>query len=218
MDDFRVITRESDEWPLSLHSYGAAPTKLWVSGPVNLAEVCAVAVTVVGSRSATEYGEAVAGEFGSDFAAAGVPVVSSLAYGVDGAALRGVLARGGVALAVMPCGLSIVHPIAHRQLAESVRDAGVTVSMWEPATIPSRERFQQAMRLMVALSRATVVVEAGIRSGVFTGVALASSLRRPVYAVPGPVRAEQSKGTNHLIARGSARLVTSAEDVLGQLN
>lgn len=218
MDDFRVITPESDEWPLSLHRYGSAPTKLWVSGAASLAEVCETAVTVMGSRAATEYGVSLASEFGSDFAAAGVPVVSSLAYGVDGVALRGVLAGGGVPVAVKPCGLDILHPIAHHQLAGSIGDAGVTVSMWEPGTVPSRERFRQATRLMVVLSRATVVVEAGARSGVFAGVALASSLGQPVYAVPGPVTSAQSKGTNQLIAERQAHLVTSAADVMKRLS
>lgn len=224
----RFVIPEDDEWPAVAFAglstlvpngdtYVGPPVGLWVQGEVRPDELAtAPSVAIVGSRAATAYGEHHAAEFAYGLASRGVPVVSGAAYGIDGAAHRGALAADGVTVAVLGCAVDVGYPAGHVGLLDRiVRSGGAVVSEYPPGTPPARHRFLARNRLVAALATATLVVEAGRRSGARHTARLADTLSRPVLAVPGPVSSATSAGCHQLIQAGTARLVTSVDDVIG---
>lgn len=221
----RFVTPGDAEWPQglddlahaeALHQRGGVPVGLWVRGPWRLAgldDPLAGGVAVVGSRSATSYGSEVARELAAELAHQGHPVVSGAAFGIDAAAHRGALAAGGPTVAVLACGADRAYPRAHRELLEQVLAEGAVVSETPPGGAPTRVRFLARNRLIAALTRATVVVEAAVRSGALSTAGWAERLHRHLAAVPGPVTSAASQGVHQLVRRGSATLVTHGGEV-----
>lgn len=218
----RYVVPGDPEWPAGLDALegceplqrmGRAPLGLWVRGPVRL-DALAAPVAVVGSRSATTYGTDVAAELGAGLARAGSAVVSGAAFGIDQAAHRGALAGGGVTVAVLACGVDRAYPAAHKRLLDHLADHGAVVSELPPGCAPTRLRFLARNRIIAALTRGTVVVEAAVRSGALNTAGWALRLNQPVMGVPGPVTSAPSEGVHQLIRAGAATLVTRADDVL----
>jgi DNA processing protein len=210
------------EWPRSLddldgceplQGMGRAPLGLWVRGPVRLDELPGP-VAVVGSRSATTYGTDVAAELAAGLARSGAAVLSGAAFGIDQAAHRGALAGSGPTVAVLACGVDRAYPAAHQALLDHLAQHGAVVSELAPGCAPTRLRFLARNRIIAALSRGTVVVEAAIRSGALNTASWSLRLNRPVMGVPGPVTSAPSEGVHQLIRSGAATLVTRADDVL----
>jgi DNA processing protein len=194
----RLVTPDDDEWPTQAFTafggqpvrdrpQGRAPLALWVVGPLRLDAAAERAAAIVGTRACTAYGEHVAADLSAGLAEDDVTIVSGGAYGVDGAAHRAAL----------------LHRIGRN---------GLLVSEYPPGVRPARHRFLTRNRIVAALSGATVVVEAGIRSGAASTAAWARALGRVVCAVPGPVTSAASTGC-HVLLQGGAELVTRAEDV-----
>lgn len=199
------------------------PLGLWVRGEGDLGVVAGRGVAVVGSRASTAYGEHVALQLGHDLAAAGMPVVSGAAYGIDAAAHRGALSAGAsaggqVTVAVLACGVDQVYPAAHESLVAGVLERGLVVSELPPGEHPTRLRFLARNRLIAAMSRAALIVEAAYRSGARNTVTWATVCERPIMAVPGPVTSAQSVTPNRLIRDHEAELVSSIEDVRALLS
>jgi len=203
------------EWPSALDDLGdRRPYVLWTRGTTSfLARPLNDLVTITGARASTSYGEQVAGQLASDLASAERIIVAGGAYGIEGAAHRAALASGGDTIAVVANGVDRPYPMGHRELLERVADLGLLVSEVPPGAVPTRHRFIARTRLMAALSAATVVVEAGVRSGSMTVARRAHELGRAVGAVPGPVTSAASAGPHQLL-RDSASLVTDAADLL----
>lgn len=170
------------------------------------------AVTVVGARRATTYGREVAREVGRELAAAGLVVVSGLAFGIDSCAHRGAL-EAGLTVAVLGCGADVAYPAAHRSLWRGICETGLVVSELPPGTGAWRWTFPARNRIMAALAGMTIVIEAARRSGSLITADLAADLGRDLGAVPGPVNSRASAGANDLLA-GGACLVRDAQDVL----
>lgn len=220
----RLVTADDAEWPLlSLAAFGGVdirnrpaahpPLVLWVVGPGRLDDIGSRAAAVVGTRAATAYGEHVAAELAAGLAARDVAVVSGGAYGIDGAAHRAALAADGLTVAVLAGGVDIPYPAGHTALLQRIGEQGLLVSEYPPGVRPARHRFLTRNRLVAALAGATVVVEAGVRSGAANTAAWARSLGRVVCAVPGPVTSASSAGC-HALLRGGAELVTRAADIV----
>ena len=220
----RLVTPEGDEWPgLALAAFtgadvrrrpsGAAPMVLWVLGPACLDEVAERSAALVGTRAATAYGEYVAADLAAGLTERDVAVVSGGAYGIDGAAHRATLAAEGVTVAVLAGGIDIPYPAGHSALLHRIATTGLLVSEYPPGIRPARHRFLTRNRLVAALGRATVVVEAGLRSGAANTAAWATAMGRPVAAVPGPVTSAASAGCHQLVRHG-AELVTRTEEVV----
>ena len=211
-----VLIPSDDDWPGSLSDLGErAPYVLWTRGASSfLARPLADLVTITGARAATSYGEHVTGTLASDLAAAKRIVVAGGAYGIEGAAHRGVLATGGDTIAVLASGVDRAYPAGHSELLGRVADVGLLVSEVAPGATPTRHRFIARARLMAALSAATVVVEAGARSGSMKVAHEAHQLGRAVGAVPGPVTSATSVGPHRLLSNGQAHVVTSAADIV----
>lgn len=170
------------------------------------------AVTIVGARRATSYGREVARELGRELAAAGMVVVSGLAFGIDGCAHRGALDAGRT-IAVLGCGPDVAYPSSHRTLWRRICETGLVISELPPGATPWRWTFPARNRIMAALAGMTVVVEAATRSGSLITADLAADLGRDLGAVPGPVTSRASAGPNVLLASG-AHVVRDAQDVL----
>ena len=221
--DGRLITPEDDEWPgLAFASFcgapvrdrpqGRAPLVLWTIGPLRLDEVAERAAAIVGTRACTAYGEHVAADLSAGLAEHDVAIVSGGAYGIDGVAHRAALAADGMTVAVLAGGVDVLYPAGHSALLHRVGASGLLVSEYPPGVRPARHRFLTRNRLVAALSGATVVVEAGIRSGAASTAAWARALGRVVCAVPGPVTSAASTGC-HVLLRAGAELVTRADEV-----
>jgi DNA processing protein len=169
-------------------------------------------VTVVGARRASSYGREVARELGRELAAAGIVVVSGLAFGIDACAHRGAL-DAGVTVAVLGCGPDAPYPAAHRSLWRRVCERGLVISEQPPGAGVWRWTFPARNRIMAALAGMTVVVEAAERSGSLITTDIAADLGRDIGAVPGPVNSRSSAGSNNLLA-GGACLIRDGQDVL----
>ena len=211
----RLVVPGDEEWPVVLDDLGdRAPLVLWVSGEARLDELTARSVAVVGARACSAYGEHVAAELGAALGDRGWTVVSGGAYGIDGAAHRGALAVEGPTVAVLACGVDVVYPAGHDVLLGAVRATGAVVSELPPGSRPTKVRFLHRNRLIAALSRGTVVVEAALRSGALNTAGHAEELSRVVMAVPGPATSASSAGCHELVRTRGAALVTCAADVL----
>jgi DNA processing protein len=180
-------------------------------------------VAIVGSRAATPYGDRIAAALAADAVDAGYTVISGAAFGIDAAAHRGALHGGpgsaasvsGATLAVLACGIDRWYPLAHRPLIDTIGMDGAVVSEYPPGCVPARYRFLVRNRLIAAFAEATIVVEAGRRSGSLNTATTAANLGRLVAAVPGPISSAMSVGCHDLIRDGKAVLVTSWADVRG---
>jgi DNA processing protein len=209
----RLLIPEDPEWPSGLAGLEfEAPFCLWVRGPLSLNAATARSVAIVGARACTPYGERVATDLADGCANRGITVVSGAAYGIDGAAHRGALAAGGPTIAVLACGIERAYPRGHEQLINRIGQQGAVISEVPPGSSPTRWRFIERNRLIAALARATVVVEAGHRSGAMGTAARADKLSLPVAAVPGPVTSAQSYGCHRLLRQG-AICVTSSDEL-----
>ncbi|WP_435771159.1 DNA-processing protein DprA [Nocardioides sp. SYSU DS0651] len=218
----RFVAPGDDEWPTQLDDLahapplqerGGVPIGLWVKGPMRLDELSA-SVAIVGSRSSTTYGDRVAAEVAAVVAGAGRVVVSGGAFGIDYAAHRGALSARGRTVTVLACGADRVYPAAHRDLIRHLGEHHAVVSEAPPGEAPHRVRFLARNRLIAALTRGTVVVEAAVRSGALSTSNWADRLHRVVMGVPGPVTSVASEGVHHLVRSGAATLVTGGADVL----
>jgi DNA processing protein len=206
--------RHGELYPASLRDADDAPWCLIGRGDHGLLDGLEPygAVTIVGARRATSYGREVARELGRELAAAGLVVVSGLAFGIDGCAHRGAL-DGGRTIAVLGCGPDVAYPASHRSLWRRVCEQGAVVSELPPGATPWRWTFPARNRIMAALAGMTVVVEAASRSGSLITTDFAADLGRDLGAVPGPVTSRASAGPNSLLASG-AHVVRNAQDVL----
>jgi DNA processing protein len=206
--------RHGDLYPDHLRDAADAPWALIGRGDPRLLDGLEPfgAVTIVGARRATSYGREIARELGRELAAAGMIVVSGLAFGIDGCAHRGALDAGRT-IAVLGCGPDVAYPSSHRTLWRRICETGLAISELPPGATPWRWTFPARNRIMAALSGMTVVVEAATRSGSLITTDLAADLGRDLGAVPGPVTSRASAGPNSLLASG-AHLVRNAQDVL----
>ncbi|GIH90229.1 DNA-processing protein DprA [Planobispora siamensis] len=211
----RLIVPGDPEWPTQLDDLGdSRPHALWLHGEANLRFSCVRSVAIVGSRAVTPYGTHVATEFGAGLSERGYGVVSGGAYGVDGAAHRGALVCDAPTVAVLACGADVTYPTAHHDLFAAVRTQGLLVSECPMGVRPTRPRFLVRNRLIAALSRGTLVVEAAVRSGALNTAGHATELNRHLAAVPGPVTSETSAGCHRLIRQGAATCVTTPAEMI----
>jgi len=208
----RCITLDDPGYPALLKEIHDPPPVLYLQGRLQPEDDPAVAI--VGSRRATPYGLAVSRHLGEELGLAGVTVVSGLARGIDASAHHGLLrSPGGRGLVVLGCGLDRIYPPENKELASAIVERGALLSEFPPGTPPLARNFPRRNRIIAGLSRGVVVVEAARDSGSLITARLALDQCREVFAVPGPITAESSRGANDLLAQG-ARPVSSPLDIL----
>ncbi|MEU2333699.1 DNA-processing protein DprA [Streptomyces sp. NPDC006654] len=210
----RFVAPGDVEWPAQLDDLGdARPLGLWVRGRPGLRMWALQAVAVVGARACTEYGAHMAADLAAGLAERGWVVVSGGAYGVDGAAHRGALGAGGATVAVLACGVDRPYPRGHAGLIDRIAEQGLVVGELPPGEHPTASRFVLRNRVIAALTRGTVVVEAAHRSGSLVTARAAQRLGRFTMGVPGPATSGLSAGVHELL-RGESTLVTDAAEVV----
>ena len=205
----RVVTWEEDEYPRRLKEINQSPPVLFIKGSINVEDDWAVAV--VGTRRVTPYGRQVADELGRFLAQNGVTVISGLARGVDAIAHHAALEAGGRTIAVLGSGVDVIYPPEHRKLATEIIQQGALVSDYPVGTQPDGVNFPPRNRIISGLSLATVVVEAGEKSGALITAEFAVDQGKDVFAVPGSILNAQSEGTNRLIEQGARPLLKFGE-------
>jgi DNA processing protein len=205
----KVMTWEDSEYPRRLKEINQAPPVLFINGSINVEDDWAVAV--VGTRRVTPYGRQVTAEISRFLAQNGVTVVSGLARGVDAIAHQTAIQAGGRTIAVLGNGVDVVYPPEHRKLASDIALQGALVSDYPLGTPPDGVNFPPRNRIISGLSLATVVVEAGEKSGALITAEFAVEQGRDVFAVPGSILTPQSEGTNRLIEQGARPLLKMAE-------
>ncbi|NKY15919.1 DNA-processing protein DprA [Streptomyces somaliensis] len=210
----RFVVPGDAEWPSQLDDLGdARPLGLWVRGPSDLRRWALRSVAVVGARACTSYGAHMAAVLGAGLAERGWVVVSGAAFGVDGATHRGALGAGGATVAVLACGVDVAYPRGHAALIGRIAQQGLVVGELPPGDHPTPPRFLLRNRVIAALTRGTVVVEAAHRSGALATARDAQRLGRHTMGVPGAATSALSAGVHELL-RGGATLVTDADDVV----
>lgn len=211
----RIVTLGDPDYPDDLLNTSDPPLLLYLQGRVELLKGPGVAI--VGSRSPTAQGRDNAHAFAAELGRSGLVVVSGLARGIDGAAHEGALSVAAGTVAVVGTGLDSVYPLSHRKLADRIATQGLMVSEFPLGTPPLQQNFPMRNRVIAGISRATLVVEAAIRSGSLSTARMAAEAGREVMAVPGSIHSPQSRGCHALIRQG-AKLVETAADVLEELH
>ena len=201
-------------WPAGVDDLGRhAPLALWWRGRPEALSALTHSIALVGARAATGYGEHVAMEAAAGLVERGLAIVSGAAYGIDGMAHRSALASNGSTVAFLAGGVDRFYPSGHDALLTRIVEAGAVVSELPCGAPPTKWRFLQRNRLIAAASGATVVLEAGWRSGSLNTAGHAAALGRPLGAVPGPVTSPTSAGCHRLLRDYDAICVTTAAEM-----
>lgn len=204
------ITSESKNWPHALNDLLAPPIGLVIRGTLPKCN----SVALVGTRNPTQYGARIASEFASGFTDRNLDVISGGAYGIDTHAHRGAIAAEGRTTAVLASGINVRYPAGNERLFEEILEGGALISEVMPDERARPERFLTRNRLIAALSRITIIIEAAFRSGSLRTAHDAAELMRIVLAVPGPINSPTSDGCHRLIGNRCAEIVTSVSDAL----
>ena len=210
-----VVTLADDAYPRLLLEIADPPALLYARGRTELLSRAALAI--VGSRNATQQGEANAEAFAKALSNAGLTIVSGLALGIDAAAHRGGLGGAGSTIAVLGTGIDVVYPSRNAALTDEIAERGLLVSEFALGTAPAAQNFPRRNRLISGLARGCLVVEAALASGSLITARAAAEQGREVFALPGSIHSPLAKGCHALIKSG-AKLVESAEDVLAELS
>lgn len=210
-----LLTLLDENYPGPLRNIPDPPLALYIKGTLFPADHNALGV--VGTRKATAYGREVADRLAQDLASQQVTIVSGLAYGIDAAAHRGALKAGGRTLAALGCGVDVVYPAGHQDLARDISEHGALISEYPIGAMPEGRNFPRRNRIISGLSLGVLVVQAPQSSGAIITANMAGEQGREVFAVPGNILEQASAGCHQLIQDG-AKLVTSAADILDELN
>jgi len=207
-----ILFWQDEDYPASLRPLRDPPVLLYYKGhlPALSRRLC---ISVVGTRTMSEYGKRMAYKIGYELAAAGTVVVSGLALGNDSVAAAGAISAGGHTVAVLGCGIDTVYPREHERLCKETMIRGAVMTEFPPATPPEGKNFPIRNRIISGLSQGTVVIEGDLRSGALITARTAIMQGRDIYAFPGNVGETNSAGTNQLISDGAA-IVLKARDVL----
>jgi len=212
-----VIEIQDKKYPELLKKIKDAPKKLYYKGEFD-EDIFKNCLAVVGSRRLTSYGRRMTELLVSEIAAKGITIVSGFMYGGDEAAHRTAVEAGGRTIAVMPCGINVIHPEYQEDLYNKIlNNNGLIISEFEGDLLPALWTYPKRNRIVAGLSKAVLVVEAGLNSGTLITTGFAKTFGRKIFAVPGPLTSEVSKGTAQLIKQG-AEIVMDVSDILKYFN
>ncbi len=201
----------SEHYPKRLKNCADAPVMLYFKG--NAALNSAKSISIVGTRNASDYGREICRNLIADLKTYSPLIISGLAYGIDSSAHREALKNSIPTIGVLAHGLDRIYPSMHRNMAEKMLECGGLITEFMSGTIPDRENFPKRNRIIAGLSDLTIVVEANIRGGALITAELANAYNRDVFAFPGRINDECSRGCNHLIKTNRANLITGMADL-----
>ena len=208
------ITPEDNDWPIALADLATPPIGLVIAGDRSVLLKLDKSISIVGSRQPTNYGLQLSYSLASQASLAQLVVVSGGAYGIDTASHQGALSVGGISIAVLAGGINRLYPLENQKLFKDITKSGLLISEVMPNIESKPYRFLIRNRLIAALSRSTVVVEAKFISGSIRTARDAAEIFRPVFAIPGPVTSALSEGCHRLIAERVADIATSLDEIL----
>ena len=208
------ISSEDFDWPLSCQDLSAPPIGLVIKGDRKLLTQLSNSISIVGSRRPTDYGLIVANQLASYACKQEIVVISGGAYGIDTAAHKATLMAGGRTIAVLAGGVNNLYPLENRRIFTKIAENGLLISEVMPSVKTMPARFLTRNRLIAALSKATVVVEAEFVSGSIRTARDAAEIFRPVFAIPGQISSKLSDGCHRLIAERVADIATSLDEIL----
>ena len=208
----RLVTPCDDDWPIQVNDLIAPPIALIVKGNISALHLSSLAI--VGTRNPTSYGARIAGDFAAGFADREWGIISGGAYGIDSYAHKGALIAEGITVAVIASGIDVNYPAGNARLFAEICESGAMVTEFMPGNKALPSRFLTRNRLIAALSKATLVVEAAFRSGSLRTARDAAELFRPVMAIPGPINSPTSEGCPRFIGERPAEIVTSVADAV----
>lgn len=208
-----IVKIDNEKYPQLLKEIDSPPEILYYKGDWDnsIFENC---LAVVGSRRMTTYGKLITNKLVSEIARAGITIVSGFMFGIDATAHKAAIDAGGRTIAVMPCGIDMIHPAHQEDLYKEILERkGLIISEFESSHPPGLWTYPKRNKIVAGISKATMVVEAGHKSGSLITADLTKKYRRRLFAVPGPLTSALSKGTVQLIKEG-AEIVTSTKDIL----
>ncbi len=210
----KIITIKDDDYPKRLKDIYDPPALIYMRGEVKSEDELAIAI--VGSRKTSPYGRWFTEKIGQDLARHGITIVSGMARGIDSIAHQGALQGGGRTIAVLGCGVDVIYPSENRNLFYQIIEQGAVLSEFPMGSRPEGGHFPRRNRIISGLSIGVVIVQASAKSGSLITAGYALEQGREIFAVPGNVGVEGSRGTNQLIKEG-AKLVESTEDILEEI-
>ncbi|MFZ5948516.1 MAG: DNA-processing protein DprA [Stygiobacter sp.] len=211
-----IISFFDKDYPELLKNIYFPPLILYGIGDKSIINTNCIAI--VGTRMPSSYGKGVAEKFSTELCSKDFTIVSGLARGIDSIVHRSVLNNNGKTIAVIGTGLDIIYPPENKNLFEQIKSEGLIITEFEFGTKPDAQNFPRRNRIVSGLSLGTLVVETKISGGALITAAYALEQGREVFSIPGQINSKQSEGTNSLIQKGEAKLVTCVEDILNELN
>lgn len=212
----KIIDLSDDDYPANLKEIYDAPVLLFYIGKLDPSDKFSIAV--VGGRNPTEYGMLCCQKFTNDLCDAGIPVISGMAKGIDAICHHESSKRGMMNYAVLGSGVDMIYPPENTKLYHRIIESGAVISEYPVGSKAVPENFPARNRIISGISLGTLIVECGIKSGALITATFALEQNKEVFAVPGNINSRLSGGTNNLIKRGQAKLVTSVEDILEELS
>ena len=211
----KYITIWDQEYPSILKKIYDPPILFYILG--ELADSDQYSIAVVGTRQPTNYGKVTAEKISMDLAKQGITIISGMARGIDSIAHNSAIKSGGRTIAVIGSGLDVIYPPENKKLFYKIAESGAVISEFSLGTKPDAQNFPRRNRIISGLSLGVVVIETGITGGAMQTAAFALDQNREVFALPGNVGVRQSEGTNLLIQKSEAELITSGDDVINEL-
>jgi DNA processing protein len=211
----KLITIWDQEYPSILKKIYDPPILFYILG--ELADSDQYSIAVVGTRQPTNYGKVHAERISMDLANQGITIISGMARGIDSIAHNAAIKSGGRTIAVIGSGLDVIYPPENKKLFDKIAESGAVVSEFSLGTKPDAQNFPRRNRIISGLSLGVVVIETGATGGAMQTAAFALDQNREVFALPGNVGVRQSEGTNLLIQKSEAELITSGDDVINEL-
>lgn len=210
-----MITIFDDDYPENLKKIFDAPVLLFYKG--KLSDTDKYSVSIVGTRSPTEYGKYNCEKFTEGLSSLNVPVISGFARGIDTIVHKVCLKNNNLTYAIFGCGADVIYPYENRKLYYELSERGAVITEYELGAKPDKVNFPRRNRIISGISLGTLVIESGIKGGALLTAEIAVDQNKEVFALPGYINSRQSEGTNELIKRGQAKLVTEIDDILIEL-
>ena len=214
-DKFNIISYFDEKYPANLKEIATPPIALYCLGDVELLNSTQLAI--VGSRKNTSYGESATRKIVADLVSNNITITSGLAYGIDTLSHKYTLDNNGKTIAVIGTGIDVVYPATNKSLAHKVAESGLIISEFSFGTKPQKHNFPQRNRVISALAKGTLVIEAASKSGSLITAKYALEQNKEIFAIPGSIFSGASEGCNELIQQG-AKLVCNVDDILTELN
>lgn len=214
-ENVKMVSILDEDYPVNLRTIFDAPVLLYYKGSLN--ENDKYSLSVVGTRVPTEYGKIICKQLVEGISELGIPIISGMATGIDTVAHMTALDCGNITYAVLGSGLDVVYPPENVKLYGKITESGAVISELDFGSIPDRVNFPRRNRIICGISLGTLVVESGAKGGSLITAQLALDQNREVFAVPGYANSKKSSGTNELIKRGYAKMVTNVDDILSEL-